>query len=545
MELVGKGHGSMSEYIEKSQMKKVGYCASDVEFHATANAIGVDIFAYRGDTSLKYSCTSRLLTNEGIYLKCCEDNNFEAVVCVEHLDEDYCFDLCKLGNLSEPLYMCTRKSKEEAVIIATATISSQQVSNIDYIVSKYVKRSKDLKKKMKYLGNKLYMEKVKEERVGQYNKKHLYRSKLKKRSIAKYHDNDLFRSKVKKMSIGKYREDALHRAKVKKMSIGKYQEDARHMAKVKKVSIRKYRVDALHMAKVKKMSIGKYWEDVLHREKLKKMSKSKYRRNKIHKQNVKSMSRRKYLVNPEQRKRVTEGNKMRRKQMRERGQKFNVVMQRFLEKVRNGPEFVCCVCHRLLFSHQVLQCKRDHYNKRNDVALIADKCITEDYLHKCNADCVMPCQWLVTARGQLWVCYTCHYKIKKGEMPAESVKNNLGVDVIPEELACLNSLEQHLIALHIPFMKMLALPRGRQNGVHGPVTCVPANIVQTNNVLPRSNMEGSLLPVKLKRKLTYKGDYEYQYVDSMHVRQALQFLKETNVHYGDIECNEAWLNEFF
>ncbi|KAF0044783.1 hypothetical protein F2P81_003941 [Scophthalmus maximus] len=42
----------------------------------------------------------------------------------------------------------------------------------------------------------------------------------------------------------------------------------------------------------------------------------------------------------------------------------------------------------------------------------------------------------------------------------------------------------------------------------------------------------------------YKGHYEYQYVDSMHVRQALQFLKETNLHYGDIEFNEAWLNEF-
>lgn len=115
---------------------------------------------------------------------------------------------------------------------------------------------------------------------------------------------------------------------------------------------------------------------------------------------------------------------------------------------------------------------------------------------------------------------------------------------IPRVLACLGSLEQHLIALHIPFMKMLPLPKGGQNGVHGPVTCVPANIVQTNNLLPRSTMEGSLLPVKLKRKLTYKGHYEYQYVDTMHIRQALQYLKETNVHYKDVEFNEEWLNKF-
>ncbi len=45
-------------------------------------------------------------------------------------------------------------------------------------------------------------------------------------------------------------------------------------------------------------------------------------------------------------------------------------------------------------------------------------------------------------------------------------------------------------------MKMLALPKGGPNGVHGPVTRVPANIVETNNLLPHSNMEGVLLRVE-------------------------------------------------
>lgn len=83
-------------------------------------------------------------------------------------------------------------------------------------------------------------------------------------------------------------------------------------------------------------------------------------------------------------------------------------------------------------------------------------------------------------KGQLWICFTCHSKLKKGEMPAESAINNLELQPIPEELCSLNSLEQHLIALHITFMKMLALPKGGQNGVHGPVTCCPANL-KTHN----------------------------------------------------------------
>ena len=162
-----------------------------------------------------------------------------------------------------------------------------------------------------------------------------------------------------------------------------------------------------------------------------------------------------------------------------------------------------------MFRSQLLSCDREVYSRSLATADIAETCISEKFLHRCSDDCVVPCQ-LVSSRGQLWICYTCHNKISKGQIPAECWVNTLMLDPIPPELACLNSLEQHLIALHIPFMKMLALPKGGQNGVHGPVTCVPANVVQTTNVLPRSSMEGSLLQVKLKRKLTYEGHYEYR-----------------------------------
>ena len=117
-------------------------------------------------------------------------------------------------------------------------------------------------------------------------------------------------------------------------------------------------------------------------------------------------------------------------------------------------------------------------------------------------------------------------------MPPECALNNLALCPIPPVLACLKRLEEHLIGLHIPFIKMLVLPKGGQNGVHGPVTCVPANIVQRSD-LPRTDREGSLLPVKLKQKLTYKGHYDYEVVDSMRIRQALQYLKQTNVHYKE------------
>jgi len=50
----------------------------------------------------------------------------------------------------------------------------------------------------------------------------------------------------------------------------------------------------------------------------------------------------------------------------------------------------------------------------------------------------------------------------------------------------------------------------------------------------------------LKCKLTYKGqyEYEYEYVDTTRVRRALQCLKAINVHYKDVEFNDAWVNDF-
>ena len=49
---------------------------------------------------------------------------------------------------------------------------------------------------------------------------------------------------------------------------------------------------------------------------------------------------------------------------------------------------------------------------------------------------------------------------------------------IPDELKHLNNLEQHLIAMNIPFMKFMNLPKGGQHGIHGPL-CVPSNTIET------------------------------------------------------------------
>ena len=44
----------------------------------------------------------------------------------------------------------------------------------------------------------------------------------------------------------------------------------------------------------------------------------------------------------------------------------------------------------------------------------------------------------------------------KGKMPIQAKANGLSLDKVPQELYDLNSLELHLISMHIPFMKMIS-----------------------------------------------------------------------------------------
>ncbi|CAG2185965.1 unnamed protein product [Mytilus edulis] len=147
-----------------------------------------------------------------------------------------------------------------------------------------------------------------------------------------------------------------------------------------------------------------------------------------------------------------------------------------------------------------------------------------------------------TCRTSLWICYTCHRKMLKGKIPADSFSNSLLLENVPVELKQLNSIEQQLIAQNIPFMKIMALPKGGQKGVHGPVVCVPSDLKKVTSILPRSEDESLLLKVKLKRKLIYKGYDKYQFVRPNNLEQALLYLKDQNIWYKDVAINNEWIN---
>lgn len=179
----------------------------------------------------------------------------------------------------------------------------------------------------------------------------------------------------------------------------------------------------------------------------------------------------------------------------------------------------------------------ESYGKTSEIAALASKCITTTYLHTPNE-----CHVCIMERDKLWICHTCHRKLQRGKMPEGSTFNGLHLQPIPLELKWLNSLEEHLRALNIPFMKLVPLPRGGQSGVCGAVVCVPSNINDVTSILPREENSNLIVKVKLKRRLSYRSHYQYQFVRTEHVKITLEYLIKNTKWYADIEVSDQWIN---
>ncbi|CAM4708651.1 unnamed protein product [Leuciscus chuanchicus] len=124
---------------------------------------------------------------------------------------------------------------------------------------------------------------------------------------------------------------------------------------------------------------------------------------------------------------------------------------------------------------------------------LTSMCVTGSYVHHCEDSCT-----------------------------DQAVANNLELDPIPDELQGLNVLERHVIAKFIPFAKIISLPKGQQRAVHGAVVCVPSEVEDTVQSLPRPPSESQIL----------------RNLDMRKVRTALLKLKDIHSEYREISLQE-------
>ena len=105
----------------------------------------------------------------------------------------------------------------------------------------------------------------------------------------------------------------------------------------------------------------------------------------------------------------------------------------------------------------------------------------------------------------------------------------------------LTDFEARLLSKRIPFMKITALPRGKQQGIVGSVINVPSDVDQTCENLPRTPSSAGIIPVKLKRKQEYKSHVFYEHVRPQKVIEGFEWLKNNNPHYHHvIDSSAQW-----
>ncbi len=202
--------------------------------------------------------------------------------------------------------------------------------------------------------------------------------------------------------------------------------------------------------------------------------------------------------------------------------------ENFRKTLTDLPEYVCTCCHRLLWRRSVIKFDRSKYDITSEVI---QKCFAEDIMYE-------------TKPNEIYICTTCNSSLKGKHpaMPAQAVANGLRLEPIPTGLEIPNDMERMTFRKKIPFMKMGALPRGKQWRLQGPCVNVPSNLEAVCNLLPRLPNDALLVPIKLKRRLCYKGHYMYEAIRPQVVLEWIRWLKEYNPHYLDVQIQLDFCN---
>ena len=82
----------------------------------------------------------------------------------------------------------------------------------------------------------------------------------------------------------------------------------------------------------------------------------------------------------------------------------------FQKKVKEGPDYICSVCNRILYRKNVKELQKSNYD------------IQHLFTGKKSFD------------GKEYICKTCNSKLLKGCIPCQAVYNKLAIDEIPSEL---------------------------------------------------------------------------------------------------------------
>ncbi|XP_078383037.1 uncharacterized protein LOC144665645 [Oculina patagonica] len=199
-------------------------------------------------------------------------------------------------------------------------------------------------------------------------------------------------------------------------------------------------------------------------------------------------------------------------------------IETFHKNIKCGPEYICTCCDQLWYRSSVIKCNPNVY-----------KVCSQNILK-------VSLTGVKSLNNIEWICSTCNSNLKEGKLPSCAKANKMTFPNKPKVLN-LTVLEERLVSPRIPFMQLRELPSGGQLSIHGNVVNVPANVNSTVNVLPRPVNESQTIPIKLKRRLSYKHHYQFQNIRPSKVLEAAKYLVQTSQLFQNegIQVSDGWL----
>ena len=195
-------------------------------------------------------------------------------------------------------------------------------------------------------------------------------------------------------------------------------------------------------------------------------------------------------------------------------------IQKFKQDVLDGPVYICTCCSQTWFRKSVVPASVKQTN-------LERKCY----------------QGILSKDDKEWICNTCSNNLKNNKIPSCSAFNGMKFPNRPVELD-LTTLEERLVSPRIPFMQLVAKPRGGQSSLRGNVVNVPSDVNSTVRILPRTLHESETVQVKLKRKVSYKHSVMHENVRPEKCIAALKWLLQHSQLYRNegILIRDNWDN---
>ena len=158
-------------------------------------------------------------------------------------------------------------------------------------------------------------------------------------------------------------------------------------------------------------------------------------------------------------------NKKARMRLNYNEKKSKTCVEKFKEKLNDGPFYVCVCCNRGLYSQMVRTFCENSYP--NDIENLY-------FAHVDNVD-----------DAKEYICRTCHVNLMKHNCPGQAVANILEIFDVPEQFKDFRRLEKVLVAQRLLFKKVVTMPRGEFKKIRGTICNVPLDSADVVTKLPR------------------------------------------------------------